>query len=168
MRLLDRIANISIIVAVVVFLFVIGRHELLPPISQQQAQRLSEENQLVGKSIQVPGVQFPRNHELLMFALSTKCPYCRESLPFYEELTEKIRGKDDLIAVFPQTQEQAQIWLKAANISVSQIVSARLDAFGISATPSLLLLDKSGKVERVWVGRLNAQGQAQLLSYLLR
>lgn len=165
MKSLDRIANLSIIVAVIVFLFVVGRRELYPRLNH--VQRLPEIDQLIGKSMQISGVRFPRQQESLLLALSTSCRYCQASTPFYRELSKKVRGKVDLIAITPQTQEQMQLWLASDNVVVDQIVSARLDALGIITTPSLLLLDKSGKVTQAWIGSLDEQGQKQVMARIV-
>jgi thiol-disulfide isomerase/thioredoxin len=167
MKWLERIANISVIVTALVFIFVASL-EFFPSKFQLPSQNSLASERLVGKPIKIPGLELPRERMSLILFLSTSCPYCKESLPFYQQLSRKLQGKVDLIAVFPQPQEQLQAWLEVANVPVSQIISAKLYTLGIPATPSLLLLDKTGKVKKIWVGRLDEQRQADLLSCALR
>jgi len=166
MKWVERIANIAVIVVVVIFLFVIVRRGLVPSIFQAVTQRTHSTEYLVGKTLQIPGIQLPRQRRTLVLALSTSCIYCNESLPFYQKLAQKEHGEVDLVAVLPQTQEQARLWFGAANVSINQIVSTKLSVLGIVTTPSLLLLDKSGKVIQIWVGRLDQQGQKQVMAQI--
>jgi hypothetical protein len=34
----------------------------------------------------------------------------------------------------------------------------------VSGTPTLLLLDSKGRVERAWIGQLNPQGEKELIA----
>ena len=47
-----------------------------------------------------------------------------------------------------------------------QVISAPLNATGVSATPTLLLVDGHGKVEKAWIGKLDDVGQKQVQSQL--
>ena len=81
MKWVERIANIAVIVVVVIFLFVIVRRGLVPSIFQAVTQRTHSTEYLVGKTLQIPGIQLPRQRRTLVLALSTSCIYCNESLP---------------------------------------------------------------------------------------
>ncbi len=100
--LLDKIANISIIVAVVVFLIIISRNEFFrhapaPPGSPAA---------LIGKTIGVPGVHFTARQDPLILGVSATCHFCKDSLPFYRELTQQAQGRLNVIAVLPQAQPE--------------------------------------------------------------
>jgi thiol-disulfide isomerase/thioredoxin len=162
MKHLDKIANIAIIVAVIVFLGLvvrgdIGFHRAAQPPMQD----------LVGKSVSLPGVQLPRDRSSLLIVVSTTCHFCKDSLPFYKQLSEKSRGRLNLVAVLPQPQPEARKFLQDAGVEADQIVSASPDAVGARGTPTVLLVDGSGKVTRAWVGRLDEKGQQGLLEFAL-
>jgi thiol-disulfide isomerase/thioredoxin len=162
MKYLDKMANIAVIVAVVVFLGLvvrgdIGWHRATPPPAQE----------LVGKSVSLPGVQFPRGRNSLLLVVSTTCHFCKDSMPFYRQLAEKARGRLDIVAVLPQPQAEAQKFLQDAGVEANQIVSASPGAVGTRGTPTVLLVDGSGKVVQAWVGRLDENGQQNLLAVAL-
>jgi hypothetical protein len=45
-------------------------------------------------------------------------------------------------------------------------VSLPVSQIGVAGTPTLLLLNGESKLEEKWVGRLNAEGEAQMLARL--
>jgi thioredoxin-related protein len=162
MKILEKIANISLILGVSVFLVIVARGEFakhsLPDTSPKA---------LLGKTIHLPGVSFPQQHDSLVLALSTSCHFCKESLPFYKDLSEKSQGRLDVIAVLPQTESEAQTYVQDAAVKTTQVVSASLDTIGVYATPTLLLVDNNGKVQDAWVGLLDEKTQQKLLAVAL-
>lgn len=108
MKLLEKCANIAVIVGVAAFLFVIVRGEF------NKNKQSAPPRALVGKSITLPGTQLNPQHNSLLVAISTQCHFCKDSLPFYKTLTEKAQGKLDVIAVFPQPVAEAQSFLQQA------------------------------------------------------
>jgi thiol-disulfide isomerase/thioredoxin len=162
MKHLDKIANVSIIVAVAVFLVVTVHREFFKPAAPMSPDRTGKA--LVGKTLAVPGLQFPRPHNVILLAVSTQCHFCKDSLPFYKELAAKAQGKADIVAVLPQQPPEAQAFFKQADVAVSQVISAGLGSEGVTGTPTLILIDATGKVEAVWVGKLDVQQQQEVLS----
>jgi len=49
-------------------------------------------------------------------------------------------------------------------VPVGDIQRAELASLKIAGTPTLLLVDRRGVVENVWVGQLTDQGEADVLS----
>jgi hypothetical protein len=162
MKYLDKIANIALILGVAVFLFIVIRGEF-----RSREQLKPSAQALVGTSVTLPGVVLSQSHMSLVIALSTKCHFCQDSLPFYKELTAKAQGKLDIIAVLPQPKSEAQSFLQSAGVSATKIVSANLTTIGVWGTPTLLLLDEHGKVQKEWVGILDESGRQQVLAKIL-
>jgi thioredoxin-related protein len=164
MKWLDRTANIAVIVAVAVFLFIAARNNFFAPKPQPQA---NPEKELAGKTISLPGFSFANGHDSLLLVVSTTCHFCQESLPFYKQLSEKVHGKIDIIAVLPEPENEAKKFLTDAGVQTDHIVKAVPNSIGISGTPTVLLVDSKGKVKNVWLGRLDEDGQKKLLSTVL-
>lgn len=164
MNALDKAANVAVIVGVAAFLGVLARHEWTihssPP--SESALRAS----LTGKNLHAPGLEFPRPRRSLVLALSVGCHFCIESTPFYRKLAAKSPGKFDLIAVFPQSKPLAEQYLRDAVVPVSEVVSAPLNTISVSGTPTLILVDRNGRVQDVWVGRLSDARERQILARL--
>ncbi len=164
MKWLDRIASIAVIVAVAVFLVVVARNEFFAPRPQPQP---NPEKDLAGKTISLPGISFANGHDSLVLIVSTNCHFCRDSLPFYKQLTEKVHGKLDLIAVLPEPETDAKKFLADSGVQPERVVKATPDSIGVHGTPTVLLVDDKGRVKNVWIGRLDEAGQKQLLSTVL-
>jgi hypothetical protein len=161
-KILERAANVSAILGVTVFLVLVFRGEL----AKRHPAGASAEG-LIGRTVSLPGVIFPQQRNSLVLALSTSCHFCKESLPFYKDLTERSAGRLNVVAVLPQPAHEAQTYIQAATIKATQVVSADLDSIGVSATPTVLLLDSSGKVRGAWVGLLDDKAQKKLLAVVL-
>jgi hypothetical protein len=90
-------------------------------------------------------------------------------MPFYRDLLPKVKGKINVIAVLPQSKPEAEAYLtKEGLVPGVQTASASLASIGVLGTPTLLLLDSSGKVKASWVGELPEAAQRDLLSKLLQ
>jgi hypothetical protein len=163
LKYLDRIANGAIVVVVAVFLTLVIRGE----ISRRTAAPARSPGALVGKTIRLPGVQFPAQRDSLVLGISTQCHFCNESLPFYQQLTDSLRGRLDVFAVMPQAQAEAGKYLADAGLSSVHGVSADPGSIGVYATPTLLLVDSHGKVKSVWVGKQDEAGQRKILAAVL-
>jgi thioredoxin-related protein len=154
-----------VIVGIAVFL-VIAVHTQFWKSKDQPKSQAAMAEALRGKTIQVSGLSFPRQRASVLLVISTSCHFCEESLPFYRTLSGDLQGKADLLAVLPQSQAEAAAFLNTAHVEVTQIATASLSQLGVTGTPTLLLLDPSGKVQEVWLGRLDESKQAQVRSRL--
>jgi hypothetical protein len=165
MRLLDKVANIAVIVGVVVFLALVAHNRPwrsnAPPVSQAATAEA-----LKGKTVRVAGLDFPRSRASVLLVISKSCHFCEESLPFYRTLATETQGKVDLLAALPQPRPEAEAYLKAAGVAAIQVTSVQPSELGLTGTPTLVLLDRSGKVQEVWIGLLNGTRQAQVRSRL--
>jgi thioredoxin-related protein len=162
MKLLEKCANIAVIVGVAAFLFVIVRGEL------NKNKQSPPPRALVGKSVTLPGTQLNPQHNSLLVAISTQCHFCKDSLPFYKTLAERAQGKLDVIAVFPQPVAEAQSFLQQAQVAPTSIVSADFSKIGVQATPTMLLVDPHGKVLDEWMGKQDESGEQRVLARVLQ
>lgn len=163
MKYLDRMANLAIIIAVAVFLILVARGEF----HRRAAATVQSPSTLVGKNIRLPGIHFPAERDSLVLGISTTCHFCNESLPFYKHLSNTLHGRLDMLAVLPQTQIEASRYLADAGLSGVHVVSADLASIGVYATPTLLLVDRNGKVKSAWVGKQDDASQGKILAVVL-
>ncbi|HEY0796171.1 MAG TPA: redoxin family protein [Acidisarcina sp.] len=159
MKRLENISNVAVIVAVLVFLGAMARNEF-----GTHKQPDMSAGALIGKTVALPGVRFPEKTKSLVLAISTTCHYCKESEPFYRDLLARSAGKVKVVAVLPQSQAEAQAFVKDEEMPSMQVVSAQLDSIGVHATPTLLLVDERGRVQNAWIGKLDEKGQQDVLS----
>jgi hypothetical protein len=161
---LDLITNVAVIVTSVALLGFLGnswygsRHAPQSRVARAQA--------LVGRTVQLPGVDFTRKGKTLLIAISSTCHFCQESQPFYRQLANAPGVTANLVAVLPTPQRDAENYVHSTISPSLQVVSASLDTIDVNSAPTLLLVDAQGKVEKAWVGKLDDAGQKQVQSEL--
>lgn len=66
----------------------------------------------------------------------------------------------------PQTVEEGKQYLKNLGVDISEVYNAKLASIGVTATPTLLLIDQSGVVSDMWRGKLSDDAEKEVLSKL--
>lgn len=165
-KILDRIVNLAIITVSIVFVGVVVNKYL---IANKSSPPLAAEIP-IGKQIDLPGVNWESNRNTVVVALRKGCPYCDESAPFYQRLNSEIFGRKNvsILAVLPDTVENSREHLKKLNIPFGEVREARLKSVKVSATPTLLLVDKTGAIVAGWVGKLSHDEENKVLETLAR
>ena len=164
MKRLDLVANVAVIVTSVALLGFLGnswyesRHAPQSSVARAQA--------LVGSTVQLTSVDFTRKDKTLVIAIFDTCHFCKESQPFYRQLAQTPSGTANLIAVLPMPQPDAENYVHTAISPSLKVVSAPLGAIGVTGTPTLLLVDRKGKVIKAWIGKLDDASQKQVQSQL--
>ena len=124
---------------------------------------------LIGKTVPLDGVDWKGNESTLVLYISTTCHFCNESSPFYQRLAkEKAKIGVKLVAVLSQSTDEAMKYLNDRQIKVDQILNASLSSIGVTATPTLTLVDKTGVVSNFWRGKLNEEKEAEVIGKLSR
>ncbi len=162
MKRLETAANVSVIIAAVVLVAFLGRQEF-----QRHAESIKPATALVGQTITLSGVQFGQQSKTLVLAISTNCHFCRDSEPFYKDLVARSQGRVKIVAVLPESLDEAEPYIRRTIAPSIQVVSSRLDSIGVTGTPTLMLIDSSGKVQQAWVGKLDDKGRQQVQSLVL-
>jgi hypothetical protein len=162
MKRLDQIANITVIVTSVALLGFLGNSWY----ESHHAPQPPQAKALVGSTVKLSGVDFGQKGRTLLIVISPICHFCRDSEPFYRQLAETAGLKTHLLAVLPVPQSEAETYVHASISSSVECVSASLSQVNVRATPTLLLVDSHGKVEKAWVGKLDDEGQKQVQSEL--
>jgi hypothetical protein len=152
-------ANIAIILVALLLGAVLIRRFLLAPAPPQMHQISA------GTKVPIAGVDWGRNGKTLMLVLQKGCHFCSESAPFYQRLVRETSGQSGLavMAVLPQTTDEAKQYLSELNVPVQDVRQAALGSLGVSGTPTLLLVDSQGAVLQAWVGKLPVEQEAEVL-----
>ena len=157
---LEAMANVTVIVVALLVGFVVLRGKISsPPTARSVA---------AGDRIaQIAGLDWSRHQRTLVLALNTGCHFCQDSAPFYQRLIHAQRlGADDLeiVAVFPNDEEVVQQLVKHERLTLRIVPGVPLEKLGVNGTPTLLLVDRNGRVERTWVGLLTPREELEVLS----
>ncbi len=153
---LDRASNIAVIVvAVVVVVTLLHREFHTTP---------NPNASLKGTSLQLAAITHTPAKVNLVLGISTVCHFCEQNVGFYQQLsTLEAPGKLAFFTVFPQSAADASAFLNQKEIHPDGVVSSPLSKYKITGTPTLLLVDASGKVKEAWVGALDASRQADVV-----
>jgi hypothetical protein len=154
-------ANISIIIVAVVIVIVFARNYLSA--SRASSPTIAAGDRLTGQPVNWH--DSPRN---IVLVLSTTCHFCKESSGFYRKLVEDCRNHARTVAFFPQTPQEAQAYLKAEDVQVDEVKHANFQSLQIGGTPTLLLVDSNGVVQKVWLGKLTEAKEQEVLDQSCR
>ncbi len=140
------------------------------PVSNVNSRPANEPAQItpVGKTVPMENIDWKSGKKTLIMYVSTTCHFCNESSPFYKRLVEKYSdGKNiRLVAVMPQPVEEARTHLKNLGVNIQDVYSSPLSSIGVTATPTLLLVDQNGVVSETWRGKLTSDRETEVLNKL--
>ncbi|HJU53728.1 MAG TPA: hypothetical protein VJ715_04115 [Pyrinomonadaceae bacterium] len=159
---LDFLASVAIIAVAILMSVVLIKNYIF----NKGSASTDAGNQIkIGRPVSLPDVDWAEHGHTLLLAISTTCQFCSESAPFYQRLAQ---GRRDyrLIAVSPQTVNESRKYLDRLGVAVDKVMQVPFDSLGIRGTPTLALVDSSGVVTEVWVGKLPVGEEADVISRL--
>ena len=168
---LDTVANIAIIVVCAIAAVVLGF---------QLRDRFMQRSQGPGGEVRIEkGEKYAQLKEVvpaganraLVVAVQPGCHYCNDSMPFYKRLLDERNQKGSgvkFVAAVPSDEAKPQEAEKFAAVGAQPDNIAKVDfaAIKVPGTPTLVLVDNSGKVLNVWVGKLDPGGEKEVLEVL--
>lgn len=161
---IQTVSNVAIIIVALLFGAILIKRYLLSFDSPQPA--AANESIKTGMKLPLAEFYWDKGEKTLLLILSTTCRYCTESTPFYQELARQKAGRNDvrLVALMPQTVEEAQSYLSEHKISVDEIRQTNLDDVSVRGTPTLVMVDKTGAVVQSWVGKLPPEKESEVIA----
>lgn len=150
-------ANIAIIVVALVAVAMLARNYWTGPVELHHS--ITAGSKLGLKAGGAP--------KTLVLALSTNCRYCTESAGFYREQSLQCHERHiPIIAVLPQEVSAAQSYLKDEGVIVDEVRQVQLSDFRVDGTPTLIIVDGSSIVKKVWVGKLPNNQEKEVLEQI--
>lgn len=165
----ELLANVSIIVVALLLGGVVVKRYLLPGAPPPADGGAANESRVKpGMDVPLEGFDWSGSERTLVLVLSNDCRYCTESAPFYRRLAQQRAegGKARLVAVLPQPVGEARQYLGGLEVKVDEVKQLRPNQLGVNGTPTLILADNSGKVIDVWVGKLPAERETDVIARL--
>ena len=161
-RYIEVSANVAIIVVAVLVALTLGKRYLFPPAPAPAPNEI-----VAGTTVSVPNFDWSRSNRTLMLVLQKDCRYCTESAAFYRTLVSTAPGKATrLLAVLPQEESVAREYLKSLDVQIGEVRQSSLRSLRVRGTPTLILVDSSGKVIKSWIGKLPDAVEKEVLSSL--
>ena len=168
-RVLQVTANIAIIVVAALLIFSFVKYK---PWKDQVTERVEVPRRppqpvgAKGQRITLGKVDWAANKRTMVIALNTDCRFCTESASFYKRLVQmKSRGDTTvrLVAAFSQPVDVASTYLASLGVDIRDIEESSLDSLFIRGTPTILLVDDTGLVTDVWIGRLDSRRESEVI-----
>lgn len=163
---LEVLTNVAVLLVAVCLLAVLALNYLG---GQKPAPRIVEGLQKGQQLPTIPGVDYPDATSTLLIAMSTKCDYCTQSIPFYNQLADlKNNGKISLraVALFPNSNGEVQRYARQYQLKIDHKSSIDFGQLRLAGTPTMILVDQNGRVVNFWVGALKPEAQQQFLNSL--
>lgn len=163
---LDTAANIAIILVCIIAAGILIRNNFFPPRPAGPPEAAKGET-----FAELRGVVPAGSNTALVMALSPTCHFCNDSMPFYKQLLDKrneSKSPVKVIAAVPAAEAQSaeQKNLADHGVQPDAVVHVDFAKIKVPGTPTLLLVDNQGKVLDVWVGKLNASREREVLAKL--
>ena len=153
-------AQIVIAIAVLLVAGIIVKRNFFPEGRTMPAIR-------AGERLNLAGIDWKQNKKSLVFFLNKDCHYCTSSAPVYRQLQEEARKQNvKSLAVFPHSIEEAKAYLESIQLSFDEIHSSPLAPVKIPGTPTVLFVNSSGTVEKVWFGDVSGREKQMLEEFL--
>lgn len=164
---IELAANIAIVVVAVLLCIVLVKSQFVG----NSKLNASDDHQSPNREVRLkekanlPGVDWQKNRQTLLLALSTACHFCTESAGFYQKLKRE-GDKTHLVAIFPQPASEGEAYLEKLAVSVDEVRQVPFENLNVNGTPTLLLVGSNGEIEDSWVGKLPPNQEAQVLARL--
>ncbi|HEV2492539.1 MAG TPA: hypothetical protein VG204_05645 [Terriglobia bacterium] len=117
----------------------------------------------------LPAYDWKAHDRTLVLVLRNGCRFCEESIPFYQKLAELEKSNRidaHLIAVFPDDSAAVRQLVETERLAVEAFPGIELSQMRVAGTPTLILVDRQGRVSKVWIGELAAAGQAEVVTVI--
>ena len=117
-------------------------------------------------STRLDGWDWGAQDRTLVLVLRKGCHFCEDSAPFYQRLVARQQqgdSKTPIVAVFPDTADAVKEVVRSESLGVRALAGVPLEKLKVSGTPTLLLVDKSGKVLNTWTGMLSPRQELDVM-----
>lgn len=167
-RRIELIANVAIIVVALLLATAFTKKILFDRPSPDGGLAAAQESIKPGMKVSLPGFDWAKKDEHVILVLQKGCHFCSDSAPFYQRLARAVASRPDLelVAALPQEVDTARQYLDGLQVSVTDVRQVSLADIGVRGTPTLLLVDKTGTVTDVWVGRLQQEKEGEVFDRL--
>jgi hypothetical protein len=161
---IEVVTNVAILVVCGLLCWLLLRPHVMPDGKNEAANEASLRGMVMPS---FPGYRWGDHPKTLVLAIREGCTFCEQSLPFYKRLSElETQGVSHahLLAVMPDTKEAGEGALRSKGVSLDGVFGQSLSTMKVSGTPTLLLVDRDGRVTQSWIGLLNTEREHAVIS----
>lgn len=157
---IEAAANIIVIVLAVVVGSVFLKDRLSPAAQEPEAVKAGDKLPILD------GWDWGAHEQTLVLGLRKGCHFCEDSAPFYQRLTSQQQpggSTPAILAVFPDPADAAKEVARSEGLTAHVLAGVPLEKLKISGTPTLLLVDRSGRVLNAWIGMLSPRQELEVI-----
>jgi hypothetical protein len=161
---LERLTNVAIIVACVAVTGALGARFMGFGASQPTRAPAYRTGDAVPT---VTGVDYRQADKTLLIVVSSSCRFCTESMPFYRKLADEAKARGSRVQLAVAGTEDVQTvktYLTKYSLGIDRVVQLEPGTIKYGGTPTLLLIDKGGKVRGLWEGRIAEAREQEVIS----
>jgi hypothetical protein len=139
-----------------------------------QASQRPTTSYFVGEEVPaIDGVDFAAAERTLLVVMKSDCPYCTASSPFYrrileEQTSRQARERVRIVFVAADSDNQFDKYLAANDLPADSPIRVPFSHLRIRGTPTLLLVNRSGRVESIWEGQVSASTEDEVLETVFK
>lgn len=101
------------------------------------------------------GVSFGAKPRTVLLYVASTCQFCTASMPLYAELSSHRNTADfQIIVVGREPTTVLSSYASEHGVQADKVMQVSAGSRRLTATPTLLVLDHTGKIEGSWVGLL--------------
>lgn len=117
----------------------------------------------IGRRLPIQGFDWASNRLTLIVAVRPGCPWCLASAPLYRDLQHLNSSRSfHLTFIAQEPVESTREYIHSLKIDCDDVRQEDFAQLGIEATPTVVLVGVSGKVEKKWIGYLPPESQRDL------
>ena len=164
MKKLDAVTNVTFLVVALLIGAALIQKQFTRPIIPPKPELVK-----VGDAVDIPNIDWSSNRSTLVLAIHSKCSFCVDSAPFYRRLLATANAPSRVSVVMPEPVVEGSAGRDFLKNLTSQPQNAHQVDFRrakIRGTPTILLVDRDGRVRRIWSGKLSEDGERDVLAAL--
>jgi hypothetical protein len=156
---LEVVTNIIVILVAVAIGSVYLKDRFAAPSPQ------ADEVKAGDKLVSLKGWDWGAQDRTLVLVLRKGCHFCEDSAPFYQRLVaqQQAGSKTAIVAVFPDSDDVAKEVVQTEGLAIPAVAGVPLERLKVSGTPTVLLVDRSGKVLNAWDGMLSPRQELEVM-----
>jgi hypothetical protein len=165
---LDKLTNVAILGLCIVVAGDLVYRDVIRPEAVAQAGPARPVPLKAGEAFpKLAGLQQEPGKSSLLLVVRSGCKYCAESVPFYQELVREVRSSKipvQLVGVCLESEKACADYFAQIKVAVDATIGAPRGLEKIQGTPTIVMLDPSGKVAETWVGALNPDREKAVIA----
>lgn len=167
----SRFVNLTLALAVAVLVtMTVQRIANSVPPSGLAAQTNELDKSPVGSRLERLGeVDFSATSKTLVLLVSSSCQYCMDDADFYRALSREVSsapGTIQFVVVGTEPAETLTGFVRRNFLTPHRIVSVKQSEVQARIVPTILLVDRAGRIQHVWTGEQSKAGEMSILKMI--